>query len=578
MRLLLDSQFKIYVICGIVSLGGFMYGYDSGILTSILVYPSFDKKYGFYEDSPAGYAIISVPLAASFIASFISGFVADALGRKQFLFVACVIHTLGCIVQVAGQNTASFFAGRILTGLGVGIFAMLVPLYQSEIAKPQNRGRLITMYQIFVTFGFCVAFWTGYGTYHIEGERSWRISLGVQTIPGGLLLFGIYFIPESPRWLIYKDRTEEALKILATLRSRGNENDVDMRMEYTSIVQDVSFDKMAYKHRFLSLLTKGNDNNRKRTLLGIGIHTFTQLSGINAILFYFPHIIESAGISQIYAALLSNGIGGLVNFIATLFVILYIDRWGRRRILITGALGMTVCMVAITIVSAMFEKALTGTHIENNMSFNTIITSKGGSITVTVLLCIFIAIFALSWGPIGWIYPAEIYPQMLRANAMGVTTSCSYLFSLFIALVSPIMFKNISWRTYLFFACMCLLMGVVVHLFYPETRGRSLEEIQLIFSGALIDQRPDAHHPATAAEALIQLEHIKHQQQRERLATQAFDLPVQWTISGPHARNDASSSTSSCKLGSTEEIRSTQGHDSIELSHNVNKSHSTSVM
>jgi MFS family permease len=140
------------------------------------------------------------------------------------------------------------------------------------------------MYQIFVTFGFCVAFWTGYGTYHIEGERSWRISLGVQTIPGGLLLFGIYFIPESPRWLIYKDRTEEALRILASLRSRGNENDVDVRMEYTSIVQDVSFDKMAYKHRFLSLLTKGNDNNRKRTLLGVGIHTFTQLSGINAIL------------------------------------------------------------------------------------------------------------------------------------------------------------------------------------------------------------------------------------------------------------------------------------------------------
>lgn len=105
-----------------------------------------------------------------------------------------------------------------------------------------------------------------------------------------------------------------------------------------------------------------------------------------------------------------------------------------------------------------------------------------------------------------------------------------------------------------------------------------MEEIQLIFSGALIDQRPDAHHPSTAAEALIQLEHIKHQQQRERLATQSFDLPVQWTISGPHTRNDASSSTSSCKPGSTEEIRSPQGHDSIELSHNVNKSHSTSVM
>lgn len=161
---------------------------------------------------------------------------------------------------------------------------MLVPLYQSEIAKPQNRGRLVTVFQIFITLGFCVAFWIGYGTFHIEGEKSWRIPLGIQIIPGGLLFLGIYFVPESPRWLIYKDRQTEALEILAQLRSHGNKSHVDVRMEFTSIVQDVSFDRMAYKHRYSSLLTKGIDNNRKRLLLGMGVHIFSQLSGINAIL------------------------------------------------------------------------------------------------------------------------------------------------------------------------------------------------------------------------------------------------------------------------------------------------------
>jgi MFS family permease len=132
--------------------------------------------------------------------------------------------------------------------------------------------------------GFFVAFWLGYGTYLIEGNAAWRIPVALQLVAGAIMLFGIYFIPESPRWLIYKDRNAEALTILSHLRSKGNENDVEVQMEFTGIVQDVSFDKMRYKQRFLSLLRKGNDNNRKRTLLGMGIHTFTQLSGINALL------------------------------------------------------------------------------------------------------------------------------------------------------------------------------------------------------------------------------------------------------------------------------------------------------
>lgn len=155
---------------------------------------------------------------------------------------------------------------------------------QSEIAKPQNRGRLITFYQIFVTLGFCAAFWLGYATFKLNSDRTWRIPVGLQLVAGLVMIAGLYFIPESPRWLIYRDRNTEALEILAKLRSKGNINDVEVQMEFTGIVQDVSFDKMAYQQRFLSLLRKGNDNNRRRTLLGMGIHTFTQLSGINALL------------------------------------------------------------------------------------------------------------------------------------------------------------------------------------------------------------------------------------------------------------------------------------------------------
>jgi hypothetical protein len=200
-------------------------------------------------------------------------------------------------------------------------------------------------------------------------------------------------------------------------------------------------------------------------------------------------------------------------------------------------------MIIITIISARFDQQLVKSDASHS-NLTSVIDDVGASYAIIVLLCVFITFFALSWGPIGWIYPAEIYPQMIRANAMGVTTSCSYLFSLFVSLVSPIMFRDILWGTYLFFAVMCVIMAIVVHCCYPETRGRSLEEIQLIFSGALIDQRPDAHHPATAAEALLHLEQIQHKDKLDQMRYNhqqqpfAFDIPPQWSevmeVSSPH--------------------------------------------
>ncbi|KAI7898554.1 general substrate transporter [Cokeromyces recurvatus] len=489
-----------------------MYGYDNGVITSIFTMASFQHSYGINPNYGAGYAVVPIALAASMVASFLSGLIADRLGRKKLFFIATIIHEIGSIIEIASHNKVSFLIGRSITGFSLGIFSMLIPLYQSEIAKPQNRGRLITIYQIFITFGFFVAFWLGAGTFRISTNASWKIPIGCQLVPGLLMLIGLYFIPESPRWLIYKDRNDEALKILARLRSHGNEHDVDVQMEFTGIAQDSSFDKLTYTTpRFFLLLKKGTENNRKRTLLGMGVHTFSQLSGINAILFYLPHILESAGIKELYSAMVGNGVGGAVNFIATLFVLFYIDRCDRRVILIVGALAMAICMITITIISALFNQRFV--HSNDQTYADDVLSTIDNpvvSYAILVLLCVFIGFFALSWGPIGWIYPAEIYPQMIRANALAVTTSCSYLFNLFVSLVSPIMFRYILWGTYLFFGVMCFIMAIVIKKFYPETRGRSLEEIQLIFSGALIDQRPDAHHPATAAEALLHLEQIQH--------------------------------------------------------------------
>jgi hypothetical protein len=213
-------------------------------------------------------------------------------------------------------------------------------------------------------------------------------------------------------------------------------------------------------------------------------------------------------------------------------------------------------MIVITIISAIYNDQLVDSiQVYGNQDDPGAVANPGASYSILVMLCVFIACFALSWGPIGWIYPAEIYPQMIRANAMGVTTACSYLFNLFISLVSPVMFANITWGTYLFFGIMCFIMAFVVHKYFPETRGRSLEEIQLIFSGALIDHRPDAHHPATAAEALLHLEQIQHKNSKHD--QDAFDIPHHhYHVSSPHNVSRALNhrSVSSSTKGSSIEL------------------------
>ncbi|KAI9271483.1 general substrate transporter [Phascolomyces articulosus] len=407
--------------------------------------------------SPNGSILVSVPLAAAVFGSILSGPIADRIGRRNYFFVAAVIQVIGSLVQITATSFSTLLLGRIIAFSAIGVFSMLVPLCKFEISRPEHRGRLIAFYQLGVTFGFCVAFWVAYGTSHLSTDLSWRFPIGLQILPPFLLFIGLFALPESPRWLIYCGRATEGL---ATLKSI--------------------------------------ENNRQRTLLGIGMHMLTQLTGINVLLFYLPHTLLSTGITEVNSELLGNGVSGMVNMLATIPVFFF---WDRRRILTGASLMMAICMVATATVL--------GVYSEKNGSESVYIKNVIATYSILTLLCLFIACFALSWGPLGWIYPAEIYPQLIRAKAMGVTSASSYCFNLTISQIAPVLFKYITWGTYVVFGCSCLLIAWIVHAYYPETRGRSLEEIHLIFSGALIDERPGLHHPSTAAEALDRLKIMK---------------------------------------------------------------------
>ncbi|KAI8644920.1 general substrate transporter [Parasitella parasitica] len=456
--------------------------YDNGALAGCLVMDDFQKTFSFNSNAKSA-VILSVPLAASSVMSILSGPIGDTVGRKRFLFIASIIHTIGTITQCAGRSFVAFLIGKLIAGFSLGMFSVMCPLYQSEISLPEHRGRMISMHQFGVTIGFCLAFWVTYGTFNLDHDLSWIIPLGIQVVPPFVLMFGLYFIPESPRWLIYQGRFSEAKHILQILRAKKDTDDVELRMECTGIIQERNYDRKYSSQSYTYLISKGIDNNRKRTILGVGLHIMTQLTGINALLFYLPYILESTGIAQWNSALLGNGISGMVNMLATIPSFLYIDRWGRRRIMIIGGIAMAICMTIIAAVQGTYSTRLPANKVQmfpgSVFPITEHIADSRASFCVLVFLCLFLACFALSWGSMGWIYPAEIYPQSIRAKGLGVTTGASYATSIFISQIAPVLFRDIGWGTYLFFGAICLVQSYIVHQFYPETRVSDCHEIKI---------------------------------------------------------------------------------------------------
>ncbi|KAI7898628.1 uncharacterized protein BX663DRAFT_546289 [Cokeromyces recurvatus] len=525
--MIVSSLWRAYVVCGFLGLGGYMskiklsivmifnslvfdycllqYGYDSGILSGCLAMREFQEKFSLQSNN-LHYLILSVPLGTSCIMSFISGPIADKIGRKKFVCVACIIHLIGTITQMVANTFASFLIGKLIAGLSIGMLAVICPLYQSEISLPEHRGRLISMHQLGVTVGFCIAFWIAYGTFNINNSLCWKIPYSLQILNPVIMIIGVQFIPESPRWLIYQGRFAEAKEILQRVRGKKDQDDLELSMEYTGLIQERNYDKKYTSKSYRSLLTKGIENNRKRTILGVGLHVMTQLTGINALMFYLPYILESTGIVETNSALLGNGVSGMVNMLATILSFLYIDKWGRKPIMIKGAIAMATWMCIIAILQGVYFKRLSMNESRSLIPMIIYSSDSKASFVILVFICLFLACFALSWGSMGWIYPAEIYPESIRARGLGITTGASFATSIFVSQIAPVLFQNIEWGTYLFFGALCLLQSYIIYIVYPETKGRSLEEIHLIFSGALVDQSAGAHHPQTAFEALLYLQ------------------------------------------------------------------------
>ncbi|KAK3713190.1 hypothetical protein LTR37_008623 [Vermiconidia calcicola] len=477
-RGLISSPF-VFGAAFLASLGGFSFGYDQGVISVINVMPQFHAAYPrLAPDAPAssfwvGFMTGMLELGA-FLGCFFFPKLADTISRKWALSIVAAIFIIGAIMQTAAPDFAVLVTGRTITGIGVGTMALGAPLYISEIAPPQIRGALLVLESISIVSGVVISYWISYATQYMDGEISFRLPFGLQMVSAGAIGIGIHFFPYSPRWLALVGRDEEALGSLSKLR-RLPSSDNRVQTEYRGILAEVQFQKMVLEKthpgkfgltlEVLSWLDLFKRKCWRRTAVGMGVAFFQQFSGINAFIYYAPKLFTALGQESLSLVLAGTlNIGQLVAVVVTFLII---DKVGRRTLGIWGGFSMGVPYVVIAILYGLYSDDWPG--------------HPAAGWAAVAMAYVYILCYGVSYSPLGWALPAEVFSNAQRSKGVALSTATVWICNFIVGVITPSMIAQAGFGTYVFFACFCFLSGVWALLLVPETKGRTLEELDEVF-------------------------------------------------------------------------------------------------
>ncbi|KAK1233018.1 hypothetical protein PQX77_003820 [Marasmius sp. AFHP31] len=462
----LVGQPLLYAISVFASLGVFLFGYDQGVMSGIITGPHFRT----YFKNPDAFQIgtmVAVLEVGAFITAVAAGRIGDVIGRKGTLFCGAVVFTVGGAVQTFTNGFGVMIVGRVISGFGVGLLSTIVPIYQSEISPPNHRGALACVEFTGNIIGYSFSVWFDYFCSFIENDWSWRLPLFMQCVIGAILAGGSLLLPESPRWLIDTDKDEAGMKILVDLHG-GDPEDLGAMAEFREI-KDTVMKERGEPRSYAVMWQK----YKRRVLLAMSSQAFAQLNGINVISYYAPRVFEEAGwIGR--EAILMTGINSIIYVLSTLPPWILVDHWGRRAILLSGAVIMAISLGA------------TGWW----MYIDVPRTPKA----VVICVIIYNAAFGYSWGPIPWLYPPEIMPLAFRAKGVSLSTSTNWAFNFLVGEATPMLQELIEWRLYPMHGFFCICSFILVYFLYPETKGVPLEEMDAVFGE---DAREEAEDNAS---------------------------------------------------------------------------------
>jgi sugar porter (SP) family MFS transporter len=451
------------VMVGVVTfLAGLLFGYDQGVISGAL--PILKADLGL-SDLVSEIITSWVTLGALF-GALVAGTLADRHGRRWTAIAAGILFIAGAILEAVAPGAALLTAGRLITGLGVGFASTVAPLYAAEMAPKWLRGRFVSSYQLAITVGIFLAYLADDA---LTGSGRWRLMFALAVIPGALLVLGFLVVPESARWLLRRGRREEAEAVVEKLA--GPEGaDAAMAEVESELAAETTEGQATWKEVFVPAL-------RRPLMIGVWLAIIQQVTGINAIIYYANEIFARAGFTtaeaQADATLYAIG---LVNVLATFVAIAFVDRFGRRPLLLTGLVGMGVALLTVGLAFVAFS-----TEASSPTS-----TTVAGIVTLVALI-VFIASFAFSLGPIVWTIISEIFPNRVRGRAVSFATAVNWgaaflVTQFFLTIVDAIGEST----TFILFAVICAVSWIYIARNVPETKGRSLEEIQEIWaSGAM---------------------------------------------------------------------------------------------
>ena len=438
-----ESRF-VYIAAIFAALGGLLFGYDTGVISGAELF----FKNDFTLSTFALEVIVSGVLAGAAVGALIGGRLADVFGRRWMLLVTAIIFALGAILCAVAVSATVLIVGRIIVGLGIGLSSGTVPVYISEVSPASERGWQVSLFQLAITIGILLAYIVDLAFAKIEG---WRWMFGLAVVPAAIFAAGMIYMPESPRWLAMRGDLDSARAVLTRIRGT-----TDVSAEMAEVESTIPGTKA---HGTLADLLA--PSLRPALIVGIGLAIFQQITGINTVIYYAPIILQTAGFSSASGAILATAGIGIVNVVMTVVAMRLIDRNGRRPLLLTGIAGMAVTLGILS------------------LSFH--FTNPSGALAWIAMLSmmVYVASFAISLGPIFWLMIAEIYPLKIRTSSEGLAATFNWGSNLVVSLTFLTLVQGIGpSRTFLLYAIFAVAAWVFSYRKVPETKGRTLEEIE----------------------------------------------------------------------------------------------------
>lgn len=446
------------LICFVASLGGVLFGFDTAVISG--TFGMVESQFTLSKIEVGWFA--SSALVGAIAGALVAGTLSDRFGRKPVLVIAALLFLISALGSTISPDFVFLIIVRIIGGIGVGMASVLAPLYISEFSPPSIRGRLVSLYQLSIVIGILLAYFSNWAISafahanagSITGNglcckimitEDWRGMFGAEMIPSLLFLVLLFVIPESPRWLIRNDYKEQGLRILVKINGENI-----AKKEFKGINEAIAHEKGTLRELFQPGL-------RLSLVVGIGLAVFGQLTGVNIIIYYGPVILENAGFNLTSSLQFQVAIG-IINFIFTLLALWKIDYWGRRPLLVGG---MSIVCMSLTIIAVLFSVGLSST------------------IWTVVVLCIYMASLAFSINAVIWVLTGEIFPNKIRGRAMSIATFSNWTANFVSAFIFPWCVAKAGMSTGFFtFAAFCLIATVFFYRFVPETKGKTLEEIE----------------------------------------------------------------------------------------------------